>query len=98
MTQIWPEWTITTDHPASKDGVPVLVSPAGKVYRPEDVDPDPDRFNQTDLAKALGVSTAAIRDRISRGTVPEYDGFTKSGRGYWMADTIKHLIKGGQAE
>lgn len=92
MKEIWPEWTITTNHPASKDGIPVLVSPAGKVYRPEDVDPEPDRFNQTDLAKALGVSTAAIRDRMRRGTVPEYDGLTTSGRGYWMAGTIRAIL------
>jgi hypothetical protein len=96
--EIWDGWSFTLSHPASKDGIPVLVSPAGKVYRPEDVDPEPDRFNQTDLAKALGVSTAAIRDRISRGTVPEYDGYTTSGRGYWMADTIKHLVGGRHAE
>jgi len=90
--QLWPDWIIKTDHPASKDGKGVLVTPAGKVYRPEDIDPNPDQFNQTELAKAMGISTAAIRDRISRGTLPEYDGFTPAGRGYWFAGTIKHLL------
>ncbi|MDM5278781.1 hypothetical protein QUF95_15390 [Paenibacillus silvae] len=87
--EIWPGWNSTT-----KNGVKVLVTPAGKVFRKEDIDPNPDRFNQTELARAMGISTAAIRDRISRGTLPEYDGFTAAGRGYWMAGTVKHLIGG----
>lgn len=92
-TNIWDGWCYTADHPASKDGTGVLISPFGKVYHADDIDPEPNRFSQTELAKALGVSTAAIRDRIKRGTLPEYDGFTSAGRGYWLAGTIKHLIK-----
>ncbi|OPG98450.1 hypothetical protein B2I21_08860 [Chryseobacterium mucoviscidosis] len=90
MIELWPDWFITTDHPASKDGIPVLVSPSGRTYGPEDIEPP--LYSQAELAKALGVSTAAIRDRIRRGTLPEYDGHTSSGRGYWFIDTIKHLI------
>lgn len=89
---IWKGWYCTTDHPASKDGAEVLVSPSGKVYLPDDIDSEPNKFNQTELAKALGVSTAAIRDRIRRGTLPQYDGFTPSGRGYWYAATINKFI------
>lgn len=91
--EVWPGWNLTT-----KNGVTVLVTPAGKIYSKEDIDPNPDQFNQTELARAMGVSTAAIRDRISRRTLPEYDGFTSAGRGYWMADTIKHLVGGRHAE
>lgn len=96
MMELWTDWIITTDHPASKNGERILVSPAGKAFKPADIDPAPDRFNQTELARAMGISTAAIRDRISRGTLPEYDGFTAAGRGYWMAGTVKHLIKGSE--
>lgn len=88
----WRDWSFTSEHPASKNGKEVLVSPYGKVFFIEDVDPEPDKFNQTELAKALGVSTAAIRDRIKRGTLPKYDGISSSGRGYWMVDTVRHLI------
>jgi hypothetical protein len=90
---IWEGWSFTSKHPASKNGDEVLVSPYGKVFLKEDVDPEPDKFNQTELAKALGVSTAAIRDRIKRGTLPEYDGFTSSGRGFWYIRTIRHLVE-----
>lgn len=88
--EVWPGWSLTGNHPAAKDGVPVLVSPTGRAYKPEDIEPR--EFSQSDLAKSLGVSSAAVRDRISRGTLPAYDGFKPSGRGYWTSHTIRAIL------
>lgn len=75
-TGVWAGWRIT-------DGS--LNSPTGRVYNPDDIEPAV--YNQTELAKALGVTRGAIADRIRRGTLPPFDvGKT------WRYDTIKHLF------
>ncbi|WII39210.1 DUF3653 domain-containing protein [Paenibacillus thiaminolyticus] len=86
---IWQGWRITTDHD-SNHGDPVLVSPDGRAFGPGDI---AGTFSQADLAKSLGVSRAAINGRIQRGTLPEYDGQDKNGRGFWYWETIRHLFK-----
>lgn len=90
--EVWPGWIATTNHPESKDGKRVLISPTGRAYKPEDIEPQ--EYSKSELAKALGVTRGAIQDRMNRGTLPEYDGFTPAGRGFWFAGTVKHLIGG----
>lgn len=76
LTGQWDGWTLT-------DGA--LVSPTGRSYKPEDIEPEV--FTQSDLAKALGITRGAIADRIRRGTLPPFDeGKT------WRYETIKHLF------
>lgn len=94
MIEIWPGWVLTTDHPASTNDTPVLISPTGRAYNPEDIETQ--QYSQSELADAMGISRGAIHRRMKRGTLPEYDGFTAAGRGYWMAGTVKHLIKGSE--
>lgn len=75
-TGVWSGWKIVDDY---------LVSPIGQKYTPDDI---VGTYNQTDLARALGVTKAAIQDRIKRGTLPPFDeGKT------WRYETIKHLLE-----
>lgn len=83
---IWRGWRLTTDHSASSYGQPVLVDPEGTAYGPGDIRK---RIYQADLARELGVTTAALRGRIDRGTLPAYDGTDEQGRGYWYASTLE---------
>lgn len=82
-------WALTNEHLLNKNRTIRAISPTGRVYS---LTNEPGEYSQSDLAKALGVSTAAIRDRIRRGTLPNYDRYTTSGRGYWNSDTVKHLL------
>lgn len=84
-TGIWAGWRLTTDHAASSYGQPVLVSPDGRAFGPGDI---AGNFSQADLARALGVSRAAITGRLDRGTLPAFDGYDNNGRGYWHYETI----------
>lgn len=88
-TGIWEGWRITTDHPASSYGQPVLVDPDGNAYGPGDIRK---RIYQADLARQLGITRGAIQDRVKRGTLPPFDGYDEGGRGYWHIGTIKHLL------
>jgi hypothetical protein len=63
----------------------LLLSPTGRVYKPEDIEPR--EYTQTELAKALGITRGAIGDRLRRGTLPPFDHDKK-----WKYDTIKHLL------
>lgn len=73
---VWTGWYIENDK---------LISPTKQSYSPTDIEPD--RYTQADLARALGVSRAAIKDRLNRGTLPPFDG-----ESYWHYETIKHLF------
>lgn len=76
-TGAWDGWKIVGDS---------LISPTGRMYTPADIEPS--KYTQADLAKSLGVTRAAIADRIRRGTLPPFDdGKT------WRYETIKHLFK-----
>lgn len=75
-TDVWAGWQITEG---------LLVSPTGRKYTPEDIEPR--AYTQADLAKALGVTRGAIADRIRRGTLPPFDEGKK-----WRYETIKHLF------
>lgn len=86
---IWAGWRITTDHAASSYGQPVLIDPDGNAYGPGDIRK---RVYQADLARELGVTPAAITGRITRGTLPPFDGHDEQGRGYWFAATIENGI------
>lgn len=88
-TGIWAGWRLTTDHVGSSYGQPVLIAPDGRTFGPGDISGN---FASADLARALGVSRAAIKGRIDRGTLPAYDGHDDNGRGYWHYDTIRHLL------
>lgn len=87
---IWAGWRITTDHAASSYGQPVLVSPDGRAFGPGDI---AGCYSQADLARALGVTRAAIADRIRRGTLPPFD----DGKA-WRYETIKHLLAKNSCE
>lgn len=76
-TGAWEGWSIV-------DGK--LISPTGRIYGPEDIEPD--KYTQSDLARLLGVTRGAIADRIRRGTLPEFDG-----PGYWHYNSIKNYLK-----
>lgn len=43
----------------------------------------------TDLAKRLGVSRQAIKNRYDRGTLPEPDFKTERGIPFWKLSTLK---------
>ncbi len=92
---VWQGWRLTTDHPTSSYGQPVLVDPDGVAYGPGDIRK---RIYQADLARELGVTPAAITGRISRGTLPEFDGKDEQGRGYWFAATIENEVGAGDSE
>lgn len=66
-----------------------LVSPSGRAYKPEDIEPD--KYTQAELARVLGITRGAIQDRIKRGTLPPFDGEV-NGRGYWSSETIAGII------
>jgi len=83
---IWEGWRLTTDHAAAKDGQPVLISPSGRAFGPDDIEPK--IYTQAELARALGVGRTAIAGRIQRGTLPPFDeGKT------WRYETIKPYLK-----
>jgi len=92
---IWEGWRLTTDHPASSYGQPVLVDPDGIAYSPGDIRK---RIYQADVARQLGVTAAAITGRIQRGTLPPVDGVDAQGRGFWYYGTIKDVLERGGAE
>lgn len=87
---IWEGWRITTDHASSSYGQPVLVDPDGRAYGPGDIRT---RLYQADVARKLGVTPQAVIGRLSRGTLPAYDGHDESGRGYWFSETVRHLFE-----
>lgn len=91
LTGIWSGWRWTTDHAASSYGQPVLVSPDGRAFGPGDI---AGRYSQNDLAKAQGVSRAAITNKIKRGSLPPFDGEEDNGRGYWVYETISSYLPG----
>ncbi|KJD42627.1 DUF3653 domain-containing protein [Paenibacillus terrae] len=83
---IWSGWRITTNHSiTSVQGQPVLISPAGQNFRPEDIGR---RYFQADLARALNRTPGAITGRLKRKTLPPFDGKDEKGRGYWNFETI----------
>lgn len=86
---IWAGWRLTTDHADSSYNQPVLVSPDGRAFGPGDI---AGTFSRAALARSLGVSRAAITDRIKRETLPAFDGIDKNGREYWHYETIRHLF------
>lgn len=75
-TGVWSGWKIIDGH---------LISPDGRKYAPGDI---VGMYNQADLARTLGVTKAAIQDRIKRGTLPPFDEGKK-----WRYETIKHLFE-----
>ncbi|MEK8128635.1 AsnC family protein [Paenibacillus filicis] len=85
---VWAGWRLTTDHPASSYGQPVLVDPDGRSYGPDDVRI---KVYNADLARRIGSSPQAIRGRIDRGTLPPYDGVDGAGRSYWFEGTVKDV-------
>lgn len=76
-TGLWSGWRIEGD---------CLISPTGRTYKPDDIEPQV--YTQAELAKALGVTRGAIADRIRRGTLPPFD----AGK-TWRYETIKHLFE-----
>jgi len=78
---IWEGWRI-----ADRSGQMMLIDPDGNAYGPDDIRK---RVYQADLARELGVTPAAITGRISRGTLPPFDGQDEQGRGYWYAATLE---------
>jgi hypothetical protein len=73
---VWANWKITDKN---------LISPTGRSYKPEDIEPE--FYTQSDLAKALGVTRGAIADRIRRGTLPPFDKDK-----VWRRETIQYLL------
>jgi hypothetical protein len=86
---VWDGWCLTTDHPASSHGQPVLVDPDGIAYGPADIRK---RIYQADVARMLGSTAQAIVGRINRGTLPRFDGFDERGRGYWYEGTLRSVL------
>ncbi|GAA0395832.1 DUF3653 domain-containing protein [Paenibacillus motobuensis] len=79
------DWIGTGDWSGWKISGNALISPSGREYKPEDVEPR--EYTQADLAKALGVTRGAIADRLRRGTLPPFDHDKK-----WKYETIRHLL------
>ncbi len=46
-------------------------------------------LNLSDLAKRLGVSRQAVKNRYDRGTLPEPDYKTERGIPFWKLSTLK---------
>lgn len=86
----WEGWRLTTDHPASSYGRPVLVDPDGIAYGPGDIRK---RIYKADFARMIGATPAAVAGRISRGTLPSFDGVDERGREYWYHGTLKSVLK-----
>ncbi|CDN42068.1 hypothetical protein BN871_AT_00700 [Paenibacillus sp. P22] len=84
----WQGWRLTTEHAASSFGQPVLVDPDGRAYTPVDIRA---KVYQSDLARQIGSTRAAITGRINRGTLPPFDGVDSVGRSYWFESTIKDV-------
>lgn len=78
----WQDWKI-------EEGV--LISPTGRTYSPQDVEPD--KVSRNELLELIGCSSKqALTDRINRGTVPQPDG--RDGRNpWWYRKTVQHLVK-----
>lgn len=89
---IWTGWRLTTDHPSSSYGQPVLVDPDGIAYGPADIRK---RIYQADVARMIGSTPAAITGRINRGTLPPFDGVDERGRGFWWQGTLAGVLNRG---
>jgi len=57
-------WRLTTRHPASSHGIPVLIDPGGTAYGPGDP------LTANEVAEMFGVTRNAIGKRIAAGTLP----------------------------
>lgn len=80
----WVGWKFTQYHDDSGD--PVLISPTGRAYRPEDIEPE--EYTQSDLARILNVTRGAIADRIRRSTLPDFDNGST-----WSRDAIVDIVR-----
>lgn len=74
----WDGWIIKGDK---------LISPSGRAYGPSDIETS--KYSQSDLAKALGVTRAAINDRVRRGSLPPFDDPAKK---TWLVSSVQHLF------
>ncbi len=94
----WQGWSLTTNHSASRSGEPVLVSPSGKAYGPGEIERPvwsigKERFGQSDLATALGVSREYVGKLQRQDKLPPFDGHLASGRGWWSYESVCEIIK-----
>ncbi|WP_197029826.1 hypothetical protein [Paenibacillus sp. 1-18] len=50
------------------------------------------KFTLSEFARILGMTPSSVGGRLKSGKLPQYDGFTDSGRGYWKLETIMPYI------
>lgn len=85
---IWSGWKLTTDHPSSSYGQPVLVDPQGNPYGPGDITPV-DYVGQKEIAELLGWSKQQVSNYYNSGRLPIPDQIV-SGRPLWDRNKIEH--------
>jgi hypothetical protein len=66
-TGAWQGWRLTTDHPASSYGQPVLVSPDGIPFGPGDIVAFSEVMTGPEAAEKWGVGESTIRNYANAG-------------------------------
>lgn len=77
----WKDWVLEEEH---------LIDPEGNKITPELLNVlFPKTINQTQLAQLLGIRRSAVQNRIKRGTLPAFDGDSKS----WKLETLAVIME-----
>lgn len=63
----WAGWKITTGHASSSYGQPVLVSPDGIAYEPEDITSIDEIYSGSNAAAKWGVNESTLNDYALQG-------------------------------
>lgn len=63
----WAGWKVTTDHASSSYGQPVLVSPDGMAYEPDDITSLDEVYSGPNAAAKWGVNESTLRNYATQG-------------------------------
>lgn len=66
-TGVWEGWKLTTDHPMSSYGQPVLVDPAGLAMGPGDILTFHEVLTSAEAAEMWGVGESTVRNCAAAG-------------------------------
>lgn len=63
----WAGWRVTTDHASASYGQPVLVSPDGIAYEPEDITSLDEVYSSSNAAAKWGVNESTLQNYATQG-------------------------------
>lgn len=79
-------WMLSTEHPASAYGVPVLVSPEGDPYGPDDL------LSPTEVAELRGIQRSTLYAYINRRSPAAGQGWMRVGKTSGWAIKAKDAV------